>query len=134
MSLGNTTEVDILNAILRGEDPAWRAGASVYLALYTADPGEAGSANTNEAGYTGYARVALTKASAFSGTNPQANAALIQFGKCTAAPETVTHWALVTTASGAGQILISGALSQSLDVGVNVQPQFDAGALTFTAD
>lgn len=135
MSKSNTTENDILKAILQGVDPAWRAGATQYLALYTADPGDAGSATTNEATYTGYARTALTKATAWNdGGSSFSNAALIQSPKCTGGSNDITHFAIVTTASGAGQILYSGALGSTLSVSNNIQPQFEAGTLVCTED
>ncbi len=110
MSLSNTTETAALDMFLRGTDPSYRAGATQYLALFTADPGETASLAA-EATYTGYARVALTKSSAWTGTSsPLTNAALIQFGACTAGTSAVTHFAVVDTSSGAVSMLISGAL------------------------
>ena len=38
MSKSNTTENDFLKMVLQGTDPTWRAGASLYVALHTADP------------------------------------------------------------------------------------------------
>lgn len=66
MSKSNTTENDVLKAILQGTDPSWRAGANLYLALYTADPGEAGTAITNETAYTNYARQTIVKATGWT--------------------------------------------------------------------
>lgn len=135
MSKSDTTENDVLKAVLKGVDPAWRAGANLYLALYTADPGEAGTAITNETAYTNYARQTLVKASAWTDNGSSfANAALIQFPQCGASGATLTHVAVVTTSSGAGQILYSGALNSSLAVANLIQPQFAIGALTITED
>ena len=135
MSKSNTTENDVLKMILQGTDPSWRAGATLYIALHTADPGEAGTAITSEADYTGYARVAVTKSSAWTdGGASFENAALIQFGQCTAGTNAITHFSIVTTASGAGQILYSGALTATLNVASGIQPQFAAGDLTVTED
>lgn len=134
MSMSNATETDTLNVHLRGTDPAYRAGATNYLALFTADPGEAASLAA-EATYTGYARVALTKASSWTGTaSPFVNTNLIQFGACTAGASAVTHFAVVDTASGAVSQMISGALSATLSVSAGIQPQFAAGALSIAAD
>ena len=134
MSMANNTENAILKAILQGADPAWRAGASQYLALFTADPGEAGSLAA-EANYTGYARVALTKATAWTdGGSTFTNAALIQFGACTAGTSAITHFAVVDTASGAVAMMVSGSLSATLNVSAGIQPQFAAGALSIGAD
>ncbi len=134
MSLSNTTENAALKMFLQGTDPSYRVGATQYLALFTADPTESGSV-ANEANYTGYARVALTKATAWTdGGSTFSNAALIQFGACTAGTNTVTHFAVVDTASGAVAMMISGALSASLNVSAGIQPQFAAAALTISAD
>lgn len=135
MSLSNTTENDVLKLLLVGTDPSWRAGATGYVALYTADPGEAGTAVTNEATYTSYARVAVTKATGWTdGGSTFTNAALIQFPQCTGGTNTITHFGIVTTSSGAGQLLASGSLSSSLSVSSGIQPQFAASALSVTAD
>jgi hypothetical protein len=134
MSLSNTTELAALAMFLQGSDPAYRAGATQYLALFTADPTESASLAA-EANYTGYARVPLTKASAWTGGgNPFTNAALIQFGACTAGSNAITHFAVVDTASGAVSMMISGALSSTLNVSAGIQPQFAAGALSVSAD
>lgn len=135
MSKSNTTENDILKAMLQGTDPSWRSDATIYLALYTADPGEAGTAVTNECAYGSYARVAITKASGWTdGGSTFTNAGLLQFPECTSGTETITHCGLVTTASGAGQLVISGALTASRSVSSGIQPQFAIGALSITED
>ena len=134
MSLSNTTENATLKMHLQGTDPAYRAGATNYLMLLTADPGEAGSV-ANEATYTGYARVPLTKESAWTdGGSTFTNASLIQFGVCTAGGNAITHFAVVDTASGAVAQMISGALSATLNVSPGIQPQFPSGALDVSAD
>lgn len=136
MSLSNTTENAALKMFLQGTDPSYRAGATQYLMLSVGDPGEAGSL-AGECTYTGYARVALTKASAWTdGGSSFTNAALVQFGQRgdAGATQTVTHFAVVDTASGAVNMMISGALSASLAISQNIQPQFAIGALNITAD
>lgn len=134
MSLSNATEVDILDVLLRGLDPSYRAGATQYLALFTADPSETGSIS-DEADYTGYARVALTKSSAWTGaSSPYTNAGLIQFGQCTSGSNVLTHFAVVDTASGAVNMMITGAMFSALSVSAGIQPQFSPGVLQFSAD
>lgn len=134
MSMSNTTENATLKMHLMGLDPSYRAGATQYLALFTADPGEAGSLAA-EADYVGYARVALTKGSAWTdGGSTFTNAALVQFGACTSGVNTVTHFAVVDTASGAVSQMIIGVLNAPLNVSAGIQPQFAAGALSIGAD
>jgi hypothetical protein len=134
MSLSNTTENAVLKCLLQGTDPSYRAGATQYLALFTGDPGETASLAA-EADYTGYARVALTKSSAWTdGGSSFSNAALIQFGACTAGNNTISHFAVVDTSSGAVNMMISGALSGNLACSQGIQPQFSAGSLVIGAD
>ena len=134
MSMSDTTETAVLNLFLRGTDPAYRAGATQYLALFTADPTDTASLAA-EANYTGYARVALTKASAWTGTaSPFTNTNLIQFGACTAGSNALTHFAVVDTASGAVAMMISGALSATLNVSNGIQPQFAPASLSISAE
>jgi len=134
MSLSNATELAALNVFLRGNDPSYRAGATNYLALFTADPGETASLAA-EATYTGYARVPMTKATAWTGSSsPLTNTDLVQFGACTAGSNAITHFAVVDTASGAVNMMISGALSATLSVSSGIQPQFSAGALSIECE
>lgn len=136
MSMDNTTEIAALAAFLQGTDPSYRSGATQYIALFTADPGETGDL-TNEANYTSYARVALSKATAWTGAaNPFTNADLIQFPACTGSTAAVTHFAIVDTGPAratAINMMISGALSATLNVSSGIQPQFAIGALSVSA-
>jgi hypothetical protein len=134
MSMSNATENATLKMHLQGTDPAYRAGATQYIALFTADPGETGSLAA-EATYTGYARLAVTKATAWTdGGSSFSNAALAQFGACTVGTNALTHFAIVDTASGAVAQMISGALGATLNVAPGIQPQFAPGALVIAAD
>lgn len=136
MSYGNATETDINAKIFKNTALPFDAITDLYLALHTADPGEAGSQTTSEATYTSYARVAVVRSAVgwtVSGATVE-NAALVQFVTCTGGSNTITHVSIGTVSSGAGQILVSGALSSSLSVSTGIQPQFSAGALVFTLD
>ena len=134
MSLSNATELAALNVFLRGNDPSYHAGATNYLALFTADPGETASLAA-EATYTGYARVPMTKATAWTGSSsPLTNTDLVQFGACTAGSNAITHFAVVDTASGAVNMMISGALAATLNVSAGIQPQFASASLSISAE
>lgn len=135
MSLSNTAETAILNQIFVGTATSWDGNTDLWIALHTADPGEAGSAITSEATYGGYARVVLTRASDFTVSgNTVSNANLEQFDACTSGSNTITYASIVTSASGAGTIIVRAALSSSISVSAGVQPQFAANALSFTLD
>lgn len=137
MSLSNATESDVLDWILKGVDPSWRAGATGYFALVTGASVDEASPMTNECTYTGYARVAATKASAFSGSgSSRTNASLIQFGKRTdgGATQTATHLVWVDTASGPVNMAFIAPLDDDLQISLNIRPQIEANGATFTAD
>lgn len=135
MSFSNTAETAVLNYIFVGTNVSWDGNTDLYLALHTADPGEAGSAVTSEAAYGSYARVAVTRATDFTVSGNQvSNANLEQFPQCSSGSETITYASIVTSSSGAGTIIVRAALNSSIPVSTGIQPQFAANALTFTLD
>lgn len=71
MSMSNGAETALLTILFKntawanvgdasGLQPSAVAG-SFYIRLHTADPGEAGTGDTSEAAYTGYAPVAVAR-------------------------------------------------------------------------
>jgi nucleoside phosphorylase len=105
---------------------------SFYVSLHTADPDEAGTQTTNEIAYTSYARVAVARTGGgwTRTVSTIANAALVQFPQCSGSSGTATHFGIGTDASGAGTLLLKGALTSPLSISTGIQPQFSAGALT----
>jgi hypothetical protein len=104
--------------------------------MTSASPSEADPVAT-ELTYTGYARVALTKASAWTdGGSSFTNAGLIQFGKRTdaGATQTAQSFAVVDTLSGVIGMAIIGTLTAPLAISQNIQPQFAIGDLEITAE
>lgn len=135
MSFSNTAETAVLNQVFVGTALSWNANTDLWIALHTADPGEAGTAVTSEATYGSYARVTLTRASDFTVSGNQvSNANLEQFPQCSSGSEVITYASIVTTSAGAGTIIARAALTSSITVSTGVQPQFAANALTFTLD
>lgn len=135
MSFSNSAETSVLQQIFVGTALPWNSNTDLWIALYTSDPGEAGTAVTNEASYGGYARVTLTRASDFTVSGNQiSNANLEQFAQCTSGSQTITHAAIVTSSSGAGTIIVRAALNTSIPVSTGIQPQFAANSLVFTLD
>lgn len=112
---------------------------SLFIALHTADPGEAGNQSTSEIAYTSYARVAVARSSGgftISGSAPTqaANAAAVNFPACTGGSGTATFFSIGTATSGTGEILCSGALTSSLAISTGITPSFAIGQLTATLD
>jgi len=146
MSLFNSAETALLNLIFlntafaqigdaSGLQPSGAAG-SLYVALHTADPGEAGDATTNECAYTSYARVAVARTGSgwTVSTDTVSNAAEVAFPAATGGSETATHFSVVAQSSGAGTPIVSGALTASLAISSGITPTFAIGQLTATAD
>jgi hypothetical protein len=146
MSMTNAAEAALLDLLFLNLDWANIGDAaglqnsatagSFYISLHTADPGEAGTQSTREASYTGYARVAVARTSGgWTRTSSTVeNTALVQFAQCTGGSSTVTHFGIGTDLSGAGNLLMKGALSSALSISNGIQPQFAAGAMTATVD
>ena len=102
------------------------AAGSLYVTLHTADPGEPGTAVTAETAYTGYARQAVARSGAgwVVTANSVSPAVNVDFPECTAVPGTpLTHFGIVTSASGAGTLLYSGTLTPNITMAVGVIPR-----------
>ena len=90
----------------------------LYLSLHNGNPGSGGSQTTNETAYTNYARITIARTtggwttSLGSGTTFSAavNAAIESFAACGATGDTLTHWGLGLSSSGAGTLLACGPL------------------------
>ncbi len=101
------------------------AAGQLFVALHTADPGEAGTQTTNEVAYTGYARVGLARSSGgFTITgNSVSPAANVNFPICTAGSATATHFSIGVASTGAGVVLYKGAISPAIAIAAGVTPQ-----------
>lgn len=142
MSKGDTFENDLLKLIFTATAIANLAqdGASpvtsLYVALHTADPGEAGDQTTNEIAYNTYARIAVSRnAAGWTVTNNNAiNAAAITFPTCNSGSGTASHFSVGMNATSASKILYSGALTANLAISAGITPAFNAGNLTCSED
>jgi len=105
---------------------------TLYVSLHTASPGAGGNQSTNEAAYTGYARVGVVRTSAgWSIANETvSNVSGIIFPTATGGSEIETFVGIGTAASGAGNLLYFGALTTELGVTSGITPAFAIGALT----
>ena len=143
MSATNSFENSLLLLILNGTtiaNIADNAGSSpatdIYISFHTGDPGEAGSQNTTEASYTSYARVAVARTSGgftVSG-NSASNTAAVIFPTATGGSNTLTHFGIGLSSSGAGTLLFKGALDDSLAVSNGITPRYEIGQLVINVD
>lgn len=132
MSRSDTFENDLLNLIFNAtaianiaDNAAASPLANLFVALHTADPGEAGVQNTSETTYTGYERVSVARTSggftvSGNSVSPVAN---IDFGVCTAGSATITHFSIGVASSGATKILYSGTVTPNISVSSGVIPR-----------
>lgn len=129
----NTNIANIGDATgLRGSTTA----GSLYLFLATGDPGEAGTATTNEIAYTGYVRQAVARSGAgFVVTdNSVSPAANVDFPEMTGgAGGTVTHWGVCKESAGASVNLYKGTVTPNIAVAAGVTPRLKA-ATAITED
>jgi hypothetical protein len=146
MSKSNSWETDVISLLFNNTNAANVGDAtglrgattvgSLFVSLHTADPGEAGDQSTSEANFTGYARQGVARSGAgwtVSGNQVQ-NAAGVVFPQCTAGSNTITHFGIGTSSSGAGKLLYKGALTASLAVSAGITVQFNANQITVTED
>lgn len=136
MSKSNTFENELLLHIFNNANIANIGDAtgirgsttagSLYLALHTADPGETGTASTNEISYTGYARQAVAR-SAAGFTVAGASVTLtnnVDFPEMTGGTGgTATHFSVVKELSGASVVLYKGPITPTIAVAVGVTPR-----------
>ena len=143
MSKGDTFENDLLALIFNGtpipglaDNAASAPITQLFVSFHTADPGEAGTALTNEAAYTGYARVPVPRSAAgwvvtANSVSPVNN---IDAPACTGSPgPDLTFWAVSIAASGAAKILYSGTMNLPITMAVGTVPRLTP-ASTVTED
>lgn len=137
MSLSNASENQTLKMHLQGVDPSYRANATQYAALVSLLSPDEAAPIASELTYTGYARIPVTKATAWTdGGSSFTNAVQFLFGKRTDAGATqqARSIVIVDTASGAISQGIIAALSDTLDINLNIQPIFAPGDVTISCE
>ena len=132
MSKSNVFENDLLKLIFNATPIAGLADnaasspvTNLYLALHTADPGEAGNQTTSEISYTGYARLAVLRTSGgwtVTGNSVSPVADVIFPEMTGGVGGTATHASIGTEASAAGKILYKGALTPIITAALGVSP------------
>jgi hypothetical protein len=105
-AISNYLENALINATLR--NTTFTSPATVYAALFTTDPTEAGTGT--ECTGTGYARVAITFGAPSNGVTT--NSAASEFPQATGTWGTLTHFAIFDALT-TGNMLYYGALTTS---------------------
>jgi hypothetical protein len=139
MSKGNTFERDLLQLLLNAtpisqiaDNASSSAAVDIWASLHSADPGETGTQGTNEVGYTGYTRIAVTRStdgfSITTGGTAGASAAprsAISFPQNTSTSTgTISHFALgLSSGSTAGKLFYKGTVTPNISFAQNVTPR-----------
>ena len=123
--LSNHLETALINATLR--NTAYTSPATVYAALFTTDPTDAGSGTEVTGG--SYARTAITFGSPSNGVTT--NSADVTFPTCTVAWGTVTHMGIFD-ASTSGNLLYHTPLDASKTVDSGDIFKISSGNLSVT--
>ena len=103
---------------------------SLYVSLHTASPTAGGNQTSNEAAYTGYARVGVSRTSGgWTITNNSVSpVATIVFPAATGGSETETYFGIGTSSTGTGHLLYFGAVSPVIAVANGVTPELTTGS------
>lgn len=126
MSFSNYLENKVLGHVFGGA--AYTAPTTLYVALFTGDPGEGGTGTEVSGG--SYARQTI----AFSVTgNLASNTAAVEFPTATASWGTITYGAVYDAASG-GNLLGSGPLTSSKTIDSGDVFRIPAGDFDITLD
>ena len=145
MHMSNYLENALIDHVFRGT--AFTAPTHLYIALYTAAPTDASSITTSECAGGGYARKIIdpgttnwanTQNSGTGASNDTTgttrNRAGVVFDAATGSWGTLTHFAIVDSASGAGNQIFWGPLDASIAPENHDVVTVAAGALTFQID
>ena len=134
----DAVEVKILDHITGVTSWASPTASGLYLALTTVAVTDAMTAATiTEAGYTGYARKQVLPADWAAAVTPQgtkANGTQLTFANCTAGSSTVIGWALCSSASGAGDIIMYGTCTSTVISTTQTPATVAVGALSLAVD
>jgi len=126
-ALSDYLEDAIINWLRGTTFPA--APTTVYVALFTAAPNDAGGGTEVSGG--GYARTAVTLGAPAGGAGATDNTATVTFPQASASWGTVTHTAIFDALT-AGNLLLHGALAASKAVGDGDTAEFAIGDIDFT--
>ena len=125
-AISNYLENALLNATLR--NTTYTSPATVYAALFTTDPTDAGSGT--ECTGSGYTRKAITFAAPSNGVTTN-SAAACEFDQATGDWGTLTHFAIFDALT-TGNMLYYGALTASKTISSGDVFKFATSSVTVT--
>lgn len=133
MSLSNAVELAVLDSLLGSSSPA-----TLQIGLSTDQPHDDGT-ELHEVTGAGYARMTISNNAAMfpaaflvGDIATKKNNVMVMFPQATAPWGTVTHWFLYDTV--AARMMLWGALTAPISVGINETVRFNPTALEFRLD
>jgi hypothetical protein len=133
---GDAVEKKILDH-LTGKT-AYTSPGPLYLALTTVAVAESDTGGTiTEANYTGYARKQIPAAdmtAAAGAASETHNSVTETFANCTAGSSTVIGWALMSSSSGAGDVVMFGTCTSTVISTTQTPATVAASGLSLTLD
>lgn len=124
-ALSNYLENALINATLR--NTAYSSPATVYAALFTSDPTDAGSGTEVSGG--SYARKAITFGAPSNGA--ATNSGAVEFDQATGNWGTITHFGIYDSLTS-GNLLYHGALTTSKTIETGDVFKFATASVTVT--
>ena len=128
----------LTTSVIAGDRAATSTTTTLWVALHTNDPGNAGNQTTNEVAYTGYARIATQRtgtaggwviSTTFSPCSVFPTSA-ITFPQCTTASAVViTNWSVgFSSATGTTTgLFYTGTVTPNINLGASVTPSLTTG-------
>jgi len=134
VGFSNASELIVLDSVFG--DGVTNLYTTPHLALTTVAVAETDTAGTlTEAAYTGYVRKALAAADLSpAAAGSKTNSAAQVFPGCTAGSAVVIGWALVSSAAGAGDVILFGTCTSTTVSVTQTPPQVAAGVLIANLD
>lgn len=124
-AMSNYLENALINATLR--NTSYSSPATVYAALFTSDPTDAGTGTEVSGG--SYARKAITFGAPSNGAST--NSGAVEFDQATGNWGTITHFAIFDALT-TGNMLYHGALTTSKTIETGDVFKFAAASVTVT--
>ena len=116
---------------------------TLWVALHTADPGNAGNQGTSEVAYTGYGRSATMRSAAGTGGTFPTWVISTTFSPCSVFPSSaigfpqcttvstvvITNWSvgLTSATGGTTQMYYTGTVTPNISLGASVTPSLTTG-------
>lgn len=144
MSLGTQAILDLQGVMFGGRAwanyanggglPSFTGSGNQYAGLHTSSPGLGGNQTTNESADGAYGRqpIPLDDTVIDSTVSPMVTLVDIVFPALVGAGETYTHVVIGRASSGAGQIILLGALGAPVVVATGQRPVIPAGTTITT--